>query len=157
MSSSLIVRTKTAFEGCLFLCPCPGVFGAPGCEFCGSPDSELPSISEPSGQASGSLVAPGATGATGAYGHHSATGVSGHLSALREIHRASECALQCPQRPIDSRGEANLVSPRGFQKVNPLIYNALAKYNSRGEFHESRKTKSTADAMKDRAISDSGQ
>ena len=32
----------------------------------------------------------------------------------REIHRASECALQYPQRPIASRGEANLVSPRGF-------------------------------------------
>ena len=33
---------------------------------------------------------------------------------LREIHRARECALQGLQRPIDSRGEANLVSPRGF-------------------------------------------
>ena len=84
-------------------------------------------------------------------------GASRAFGTLREIHRASECALQCPQRPIASRGEANLVSPSGFQKVNPLIYNALAKCNSRGEFHEARKTKSTADAMKDRTISDSGQ
>ena len=37
---------------------------------------------------------------------------------------------------IRSRGEVNLVSPRGFQKVNQLIICALAKINSRGEFHE---------------------
>ena len=55
---------------------------------------------------------------------------------LREIHRASECALQCPQRPIDSRGEAKLVSPRDFQKVNLLIICVLVNFNSRGEFHE---------------------
>ena len=55
---------------------------------------------------------------------------------LREIHRASECALQGLQRPIDSRGEANLVSPRGFQKVNVLVICVLAKTSSRGEFHE---------------------
>ena len=55
---------------------------------------------------------------------------------LREIHRASECALQWLQRPISSLGEANLVSPRDFQKVNPLIICALTKINSRGEFHE---------------------
>ena len=54
---------------------------------------------------------------------------------LREIHRASECALQDPQRPIGSRGEANLVLPRGFQKVNPLIICAIVKINSRGECH----------------------
>ena len=55
---------------------------------------------------------------------------------LREIHRASECTLQGLLRPIDSRGEANLVSPRGFQKVNPQIFSILAKFNSRGECHE---------------------
>ena len=55
---------------------------------------------------------------------------------LREIHRASECALQGLLGPIGSRGEAKLVSPRGFQKVIPLIINILAKINSRGEFHE---------------------
>ena len=55
---------------------------------------------------------------------------------LREIHRASECALQCLLRPIDSRGEANLVSPRGFQKDNPLVISNIANLNSRGEFHE---------------------
>ena len=54
---------------------------------------------------------------------------------LREIHRASECALQGLLRPIDSRGEAKLVSPRGFQKVNPLIICAIVKINSRGECH----------------------
>ena len=57
-------------------------------------------------------------------------------SLLREIHRASECALQGLLRPIGSRGEAKLVSPRGFQKVNLLIICILAKINSRGEFHE---------------------
>ena len=34
--------------------------------------------------------------------------------AVREIHLASECALQGLLRPIGTRGEANLVSPRGF-------------------------------------------
>ena len=58
--------------------------------------------------------------------------------ALREIHRASECALQCLLRPIDSRGEANLVSPRDFQKVNSLTIFVLVNFNSRGEFHEAR-------------------
>ena len=57
------------------------------------------------------------------------------FSRLREIHRASECALQGLLRPIDSRGEANLVLPRGFQKVNPLIICAIVKINSRGECH----------------------
>ena len=33
---------------------------------------------------------------------------------LREIHRASECTLQGLLRQIGPRGEANLVSPRGF-------------------------------------------
>ena len=46
---------------------------------------------------------------------------------LREIHRASECTLQGLLRPIASRGEANLVSPRGFQKVNPLKISNIAK------------------------------
>ena len=55
---------------------------------------------------------------------------------LREIHRASESTLQGLLRPIASRAEAKLVSPRGFQKVNPLIICLLAKTNSRGEFHE---------------------
>ena len=56
--------------------------------------------------------------------------------AVREIHLASECALQGLLRPIGTRGEANLVSPRGFEKVNQLIISTLAKINSRGEFHE---------------------
>ena len=56
--------------------------------------------------------------------------------SLREIHRASECALQCPQRPIGSRGEAKLVSPRDFQKANSLTIFVLVNFNSRGEFHE---------------------
>ena len=56
--------------------------------------------------------------------------------ASREIHRASECALQGLLRPIASLGEAKLVSPREFQKVNQLIFCVLAKTNSRGEFHE---------------------
>ena len=55
---------------------------------------------------------------------------------LREIHRASECTLQGLLRPISSRGEANLVSPRGFQKGNTLIICVLAKISSRGEIHE---------------------
>ena len=75
-------------------------------------------------------------------------------SLLREIHRASECALQWPQRPIGSRGEANLVSPRDFQKVNPLIICVLAKPNPRGEFHEARKTAPAADAMSAGAFSE---
>ena len=62
----------------------------------------------------------------------------GSYEELREIHRASECALQCPQKPIGSLGEANLVSPRGFQKVITLIVNALVNFKSRGEFHETR-------------------
>ena len=46
------------------------------------------------------------------------SGASGRVKAgfgaVREIHRASECALQGLLRPIGSRGEAKLVSPRGF-------------------------------------------
>ena len=57
-------------------------------------------------------------------------------AALREIPRASQPASEGPVVYIRSRGEANLVSPRGFQKVNPLIICTLAKINSRGEFHE---------------------
>ena len=38
----------------------------------------------------------------------------GRFVAVREIHLASECALQGLLRPIGTRGEANLVSPRGF-------------------------------------------
>ena len=57
------------------------------------------------------------------------------FTTLREIHRASECTLQGLLRPIDSRGEAKLASPRGFQKVNPLIICAIVKINSRGECH----------------------
>ena len=64
---------------------------------------------------------------------------------LREIHRASDCALQWPQRPIGSLGEAKLVSPRDIQKVIPLIVSVLATFNSRGEFHEARKTAPEAD------------
>ena len=63
-------------------------------------------------------------------------GGSWRFVAVREIHLASECALQGLLRPIDSRDEAKLVSPRGFLKVNPLAIGALAKINSRGEFHE---------------------
>ena len=59
---------------------------------------------------------------------------------LSEIHRASGCALQGLLRPIDSRGEANLVSPRDFQKINPLIFCVLIKFNSRGEFYEGGKS-----------------
>ena len=58
------------------------------------------------------------------------------FGAVRENHRASECTLQGLLRLIDSRGEANLVSPRGFQKVNVLVICVLAKTSSRGEFHE---------------------
>ena len=65
--------------------------------------------------------------------------------SLREIHRASECALQCPQRPIGSRGEANLVSPRDFQKIISLIINVLVNFNSRGEFHETKIWRQRAD------------
>ena len=63
-------------------------------------------------------------------------GFSGAFGAVHEIHRASECALQGLLKPIDWRGEAKLVSPRGFLKVNPLAIGALAKINSRGECHE---------------------
>ena len=55
---------------------------------------------------------------------------------LREIHRASEYALQGLLRPIDPRGEAKLVSPRGFQKANTLVISNMANLSSRGEFHE---------------------
>ena len=41
-------------------------------------------------------------------------GGSWRFVAVREIHLASECALQGLLRPIGTRGEANLVSPRGF-------------------------------------------
>ena len=39
-----------------------------------------------------------------------AGGFSGAFGAVREIHRASECALQGLLKPIDWRGEAKLVS-----------------------------------------------
>ena len=63
-------------------------------------------------------------------------GFSGAFGVVREIHRASECSLQGLLRPIDWRGEAKLVSPRGFPKVNTLVVSVLIKFYSRGEFHE---------------------
>ena len=38
-------------------------------------------------------------------------------TALREIHRASECALQWPQWQVDPLGEGKLTSPSGSQKA----------------------------------------
>ena len=76
------------------------------------------------------------------------------VSRLREIHRASESALQGLLRPIDSRGEANLVSPRASQKVDQLKIRKIAKINSRGEFHEARKAAPAADAMSAGAVSE---
>ena len=65
---------------------------------------------------------------------------------LREIHRASQSASEGPVGHIRSRGDANLVSPRGFQKVNLLIICTLAKISSRGEFHEAMPKADLSDA-----------
>ena len=101
----------------------------------------------PAAAAKGLGVSPEAPGVSGQGESEASESTSGWFAVdsrrfvkrgrgLREIHRASECALQGLLRPIASRGEANLVSPRGFQKVNPLTISVLAKINPRGEFHE---------------------